>query len=69
MRHIHPQSLPPVPSGAIGVMLGDTGTPARLYRFFGMLSTAIGQFAPLDNPDTITHADIWDFWPLIDALP
>lgn len=55
--------------GAVGVMLDDTRNPARLFRFVGMFSCAIAEFEPLDDIGARIFHDVWNFWPLIDALP
>lgn len=61
-------SKAPTP-GAIGVMLDDTRNPARMFRFVGMFSCAIGEFEPLDDVGARVWHDVWHFWPLIDSMP
>jgi hypothetical protein len=55
--------------GAIGVMLGDTRNPARMFRFIGMFSCAIGEFEPLDDAGARIWHNVRDFWPLLDSMP
>lgn len=55
---------------AIGVMLSDTRTPARLYRLTDAPHRmGVAYFEPLDNVGARIGAPLRDFWPLLDHLP
>lgn len=56
--------------GAIGVMLNDTRTPARMFELLDWPTYGgLAFFEPLDARGTFVVLQLADFWPLLDRMP
>lgn len=62
-------SKAPTP-GAIGVMLDDTRTPARLFELLDWPThMGLAYFEPVDDRGAVVAHRLAEFWPLIDHMP
>lgn len=55
--------------GAIGVMLDDTRSPARMFRLTDHPHCmGVAYFEPLDDRGALVAHPLAEFWPLVDSL-